>query len=403
MPRVSATSVHDLEREVRDYLPGLTMEYHDDRVRVGHAWPENVSGLDGLGLRDHTSYALGTWSRLFYETELKERETTESDDSETTTETVTEYSIELPPPSELFARFQRARDSTPCDLPQEGIDARVGPGVFAGFHERIEECKFRANRLSNERYDDLAPEHNPEGEYTTRDQTADVLEASATGRKDAHYEDFEAVVGLRYSTLFTGRHLLVSGQHDWTDASAKIARETVGVEDEHQCVECDALLPTVELLVVGSPWFCDECADTHRAPNAVDKARENRYEEYGGDLDREDYGEFGDKYHYSVRIVRSRPTEYNSRTEKQYFVMVEQGGDTVSWFATERDYLVEKLSDHLRRWSERRIIAGRLVGAVPLEPEMVHVEDMTDADLSATDVIPQAVLGDFDGKSVGKA
>jgi len=386
MPEITTESVHTLDREVRDYLPGLAFERRADRVRVGHAWPADVASVDDLQQRDYDDYAFSPWSRCYYETTLVERET---DDGET------EYAIDLPAPADLFERFEQARDAAPVDLPTEGIDARIRPGVFKRFHERIEQSKLRANRLANERYDALDLEWNPEGEYTTTDQTADVLEASENGRKSAYYEDFADVVGLRYSTLWNVRHALVSGRFDVTEASGKLARSTVGVEDEHQCVECDALLPPVELLRVGSRWFCDECAVNRRAPTAVASARERRYDEFADGLDAEDYSEFAEEFHYLVRVWWHYPSDHSRYDEKQYFVTVEQGGDTASWFAIERDYLVEKLTEQLERWSERRIIAGRLVGPVPLAPETVHVEDGTDANLSATDVIPQSSLGDF--------
>jgi hypothetical protein len=387
MPEITAKSVHTLDREVRDYLPGLAFERRADRVRVGHVWPADVASVDDLRQRDYDDYALSPWSRCYYETTLVKRET---DDGET------EYVIDLPAPADLFDWFEHARDAAPGDLPTEGIDARVRAGVFKRFHERIEQSKLRANRLANERYDALDPEWNPEGEYTTSDQTADVLEASANGRKSAHYEDFADVVGLRYSTLWNARHALVSGRFDVTEASGKLARATVGVEDDHQCVECDALLPPVELLEIKSHWYCDECAEQRQRPDLIAEARERRYDEFATDLDAEEYSEFGEQYHYSIRVWWHYPSDHSRNDEKQYFVSVEQGGVTASWFALERDYLVDKLAEQLERWSERRILAGRLVGPVPLAPETVHVEDETDADLSATDVIPQSSLGDFE-------
>lgn len=401
MPELAAESVRGLERTVRGYLPGLTMERHGDHVRVCHGWPADVERIDDLGRRSHERYALAPWNRLYYETDLRERET---DSEDATDERDTEYAVSLPSPSDLFARFKRTRDADHAALPVDGITARADPDLFDQFHERIEECKLRANRLEHERYDDLPAEWNPTSEYTTRSQTADVLAAQNDGRKDAHYADFADVVGLRYGTLFTARHTLVTGSFDRTESSRKLARETVGVTDEYQCGECDALLPPVELLQFNSYWLCDECADDRKAPSAVAEARERRFEAFADDLDREDWQAFDGEFHYSIRVWLHYPDDHSRSDERQYFVLVEQGGDEVSMFAASVDRLRERVADLLGQWSEREIIAGRLVGPVPLDVETVHVEDETDADLAPTDVIPQTALSDFDHpSSSGKA
>ncbi len=391
MPELIAETVRGLEREVRDHVPGLVLDRHDDRVRVGHAWPADVQGVEALGLRDHDGYALAPWSRLYYETGLRARE---GDDGER------EYAISLPAPEDLFDRFQQARERPPSDLPVAGIDARASRGVFDRFHERIEQEKLRENRLDHERYSDLAPEWSPESDHNQRlNQSADTLEAMAGSRKDAHMVDFEDVVGLRYWSLWTARHALVAGQYDHSEASGKLARRTLGVADEYQCGECDALLPPVELLSFNTYRLCDECAERRQTASAVAEARERREDEFADGLAREDSGEFGEEFHYSVRVWWHYPDEYSRGDEKQYLVSVEQGGVTASWFACDREYLAETLADLLGRWAERRIVAGRLVGPVPLGVGTVHVEDETDAGVSVTDVVPQAALSDFEGQA----
>lgn len=293
-------------RDLYDYRAAnvLNLEYEDfytsavpkkggpDTIRVGSA--AHVGNAAGWQL--HGANA------IFAEVPLVERELTDAEQAwcdeglvNRNTESVVEF--EIPHPEDLRAAIvDQDLERFDC-LDAVIADHKTRHDVLTGLQERIEDEKFRANRLKpREGFPiGLEPEWNPSDDHNDG-RSRQSLYDMASMRKDAHLVDFQPIAGFEYHEFWFARARVLEWREPNLEAWDMVALDLVDADGWTYCQECGAVAPEDRFLHVDierksvTRRVCDRCADrkaeydhcvTYTEEN-VARAQDERAQQNGG-------------------------------------------------------------------------------------------------------------------------